>query len=87
MKMKLCCQNPTSEIIENYKYCLDNLSKSLGELFRQYDKTILTGDLNETIDSKNRETFMNAFNLECLIKNQPVSNMKIRLVQKELIKH
>ena len=48
---------------QNEKYFLDHLSKTLGQLTCQYDKTILIGDFNLTV-----ENFMNTFDLECLIK-------------------
>ena len=35
---------------------------------RQYDKTVLIGDFNLTIDNKSLENFMTTFDLECLIK-------------------
>ena len=35
---------------------------------RQYDKTVLIGDFNLTIDNKSLENFMITFDLECLIK-------------------
>ena len=53
---------------QNEKYFLDHLSKTLGQLTCQYDKTILIGDFNLTVENNNLENFMNAFDLECLIK-------------------
>ena len=44
---------------QNEKYFLDDISKTLGQLTCQYDKTILIGDF---------KNFMNTFDLECLIK-------------------
>ena len=52
----------------NEKYFIDYLSKTLGQLTCQYDKTILFGNFNLMIDSKSLENFMNTFDLECLIK-------------------
>ena len=54
----------------NEKYFLGHLSKTLGQLTCQYDKTILIGDFNLTVENNNLENFMNTFNLECLIKKQ-----------------
>ena len=53
---------------QNEKYFIDHLSKTLGQLSRQYDKTVLIGDFNLTIDNKSLENFMTTFDLECLIK-------------------
>ena len=53
---------------QNEKYFLDHLSKTLGQLTCQYDKTILIGDFNLTVENNNLENFMNTFDLECLIK-------------------
>ena len=53
---------------QNEKYFIDHLSKTLGQLSCQYDKTVLIGDFNLTIDNKSLENFMTTFDLECLIK-------------------
>ena len=53
---------------QNKKCFIDHLSKTLGQLSRQYDKTVLIGDFNLTIDNKSLENFMTTFDLECLIK-------------------
>ena len=53
---------------QSEKYFLDHLSKTLGQLTYQYDKTILIGDFNLTVENNNLENFMNTFDLECLIK-------------------
>ena len=53
---------------QNEKYFVDHLSKTLGWLSRRYDKTVLIGDFNLTIDNKTLENFMTTFDLECLIK-------------------
>ena len=53
---------------QNEKYFIDHLSKTLGQLSRQYDKTVLIGDFNLTIDNKSLENFMTTFDLECLIQ-------------------
>ena len=53
---------------QNEKYFIDHLSKTLGQLSRQYDKTVLIGDFNLTIDNKSLENFMTTFDLERLIK-------------------
>ena len=50
---------------QNNKYFNVNLSKNLGELTCQYDKTMLTGDSNFITANKNLEIFLNTFNLEC----------------------
>ena len=57
---------------------IKNLTKNLGELTCQYDKTTLIGDFNLTTDNENLEIFNGAFNLECLINKPTVSNLKIR---------
>ena len=50
---------------QNGKY---HLSKTLGHLTCQYDKTMLVGDFNLTIDNKSLENLMSTFDLKCLIK-------------------
>ena len=76
--LKWLCTGIYKAPSQNEKYFIDNLSKNLGELTCQYDKTMFIGDFNLTTDKKNPEIFMNAFNLESLMDtNQPVSNLKI----------
>ena len=41
---------------------------------------MLIGDFNMTTENENLEVFMNSFGLECLIKNQCVSSLKIQVV-------
>ena len=53
---------------QNEKYFLDHLSNTLGQLSCQYDKAILIGDFNLTVENNNLENFMNIFDVECLIK-------------------
>ena len=53
---------------QNEKYFIDHLSKILGRLTCQYDKTMLIGDFNLTTYNKSLENFMSTFELECLIK-------------------
>ena len=53
---------------QNEKYFIDHLSKTLGQLSCQYDKTMLIGDFNLTIIYKSLENFMTTFDQECLIK-------------------
>ena len=53
---------------QNEKCFIDHSSKTLGQLSRHYDKTVLIGDFNLTIDNKSLENFMTTFDLECLIK-------------------
>ena len=40
----------------------------MGQLTCQYDKTILIGDFNLTVENNHLENFINAFDLECLMK-------------------
>ena len=49
---------------QNEKYFIDHLSKTLGQLNCQYDKTMLIGDFNLTIDNKSLEHFTSTFDLE-----------------------
>ena len=37
-------------------------------MFCEYENVMLTGDFNLTVENKDLEVFMNAFDLECLIK-------------------
>ena len=53
---------------QNEKYFIDHLSKILGQLSCHYDKTMLIGDFNLTINNKSLENVMTTFDLECLIK-------------------
>ena len=52
---------------QNKKYFTDHLSKTLGRLSRQYDKTVLIGDFNLAIDNKSLKNVMTTFDLECLM--------------------
>ena len=53
---------------QNEKYFLDNLSLALTIMSYEYENVILIGDFNLTAENKNLEVFMNAFDLESLIK-------------------
>ena len=53
---------------QNEKYFIDHLPKKLGLLTCQYDKTMLIGDFNVTIDNKSLEDFTSTFDLECLLR-------------------
>ena len=53
---------------QNEKYFLDNLSFALTKMSCEYENVMLIGDFNLTVENKNLEVFMNAFDLECLIK-------------------
>ena len=53
---------------QNEKYFIEHLSKTVGQLSFQYDKTILIGDFNLTINNKRLQNVMTTFDLECLIK-------------------
>ena len=53
---------------QNKKYFIEGLSKILGQLIYQHDKTMLIGDINFTIDNKSLENFVSTFDLEWLIK-------------------
>ena len=54
------CRPPS----QNEKYFIDHLSKTLGHLTCQYDKTILIGDFNITNDNKSLENFISTFDLQ-----------------------
>ena len=68
VKNQRCCVGIYRPPSQNEKYFIDHLSKTLGQLSCQYDKTVLIGDFNLTIDNKSLENFMTTFDLECLIK-------------------
>ena len=53
---------------QNGKYFLDNLSLALTKMSCEYENVMLIGDFNLTVEKKNLEVFMNAYDLECLIK-------------------
>ena len=53
---------------QNEKYFLDNLSLALTKMSCEYENVMLIGDFNLTVENKNLEVFMNAYDLECLIK-------------------
>ena len=53
---------------QNEKYFIEHLSKTLGQLSCQYDKTMLIGDFNLTINNERLQNLMTTFDLECLIK-------------------
>ena len=53
---------------QNEKYFIEILSKTLGQLSCQYDKTMLIGDFNLMINNERLQNLMTTFDLECLIK-------------------
>ena len=53
---------------QNEKYFIEHLSKTLGQLSCQYDKTMLIGDFNLMINNERLQNLMTTFDLECLIK-------------------
>ena len=53
---------------QNQKYFIDHLSKKLSQLSCQYDKTMLIGGFNSTINKKSLENVRTIFDLKCLIK-------------------
>ena len=55
---------------QNENYFRDILSKLLSKQTCQYEKVILIGDFNLTVNNKNLGVFMDTFNLESLI-NKP----------------
>ena len=79
---------------QNEKYFIEHLSKTLGQLSCQYDKTMLTGDFNLTINNKKLQNVTTTFDLECLIKKQsffkslnPTSRDLIFKSKKEFVKN
>ena len=54
----VCWYIPPSQ---SERYFIDHLSKTLGQLPCKYDKTVLIGDFNLTIDNKSLEKFMTTF--------------------------
>ena len=68
---------PPSQIEHSF---LNDLSLVINRLICQYENLMLIGDFNMTIENENLEFFMNSFGLECLIKNQHVSSLKIQVV-------
>ena len=56
---------------QNEKYIIDHLSKPSGQLSCQYDKNMLIGDFNLTINNKSLKNFKTTFNQESLI-NKPI---------------
>ena len=45
----------------------------------EYENVMLIGDFNLTVENKNLEVFMNAFDLECLIKNLLTFNLPVQV--------
>ena len=79
---------------QNEKYFIEHLSKTLGQLSCQYDKTMLIGDFNLTINNKRLQNVTTTFDLECLIKKQscfqfsnPTSIDLILTSKKEFVKN
>ena len=80
--------------LKTKKYFIDHLSKALGQLTCQYDKTMSTGDFNLPIDNKSLKIFLSTLDLERLIKEptcfQSLNPTCINLVltnKKELFKN
>ena len=55
------CKPPS----QNDKHFHDNLSLIWNKLTRKFDKIMLMGDFNLTVENKNHEVFMSAFDMEC----------------------
>ena len=64
---------------QNEKYFLDNQSLALTKVSCEYENVMLIGDFNLTVENKNLEVFMNAFDLECLIKNLLTFNLPVQV--------
>ena len=49
------------------KYFIEHLSKTLGQLSCQYDKTMLIGDFNLTVNNKRLQNVMTTFDYDSFI--------------------
>ena len=47
------------------KYFIDRLSLILNKLTCQFEKIMLIGNFNLTVENKNLEVFINTFDIEC----------------------
>ena len=52
---------------QNEKYFIEHLSKTLGQLSCQYDKTMLIGDFNLTVNNKRLQNVMTTFDYDSFI--------------------
>ena len=51
----------------NEKYFIEHLSKTLGQLSCQYDKTMSIGDFNLTVNNKRLQNVMTTFDYDSFI--------------------
>ena len=52
---------------QNEKYFIEHLSKTLGQLSCQYDKTMSIGDFNLTVNNKRLQNVMTTFDYDSFI--------------------
>ena len=52
---------------QNKKYFIEYLSKTLGQLSCQYDKTMSIGDFNLTVNNKRLQNVMTTFDYDSFI--------------------
>ena len=52
---------------QNKKYFIEHLSKTLGQLSCQYDKTMSIGDFNLTVNNKRLQNVMTTFDYDSFI--------------------
>ena len=52
---------------QNEKYFIEHLSKTLGQLSCQYDKTMSIGDFNLTVNNKRLQNVMSTFDYDSFI--------------------
>ena len=56
---------------QNEKYFIDHLSKTLGQFSCQYDKNMLIGDFNLTINNKSLEKFLQKIRQSSIVFKKP----------------
>ena len=56
---------------QNEKYFINHFSKTLGQLSCQYDKNIMIGDFNLTIDNKSLEKFLQKIRQSSIVFKKP----------------
>ena len=61
---------------QNEKYFIEHLSKTLGQLSCQYDKTMSIGDFNLTVNNKRLQNVMTTFDYDSFIIDHFEENLE-----------
>ena len=66
---------------QNEKYFIEHLSKTLGQLSCQYDKTMSIGDFNLTVNNKRLQNVMTTFDYDSFIIDHFKEDLENTVIQ------